>query len=177
MKTLVAYMTKTGNTKKVAESMFAGIGGEKEIKPLDAVASLAGYDIAFLGFPVISQGPDKKAVQMMEKHCVAGRNVVLFATHSAPEEAPELPEVLGKFKQAAGKANIVDVFSCQGELAKSVKFIMSVMPNANYRRWAKEDCSQGQPDQARLDRARAFAADVMQRFHGTEKKLRAAAVV
>jgi hypothetical protein len=84
--------------------------------------------------------------------------------------------VLDKFKQAARGADIVDVFDCQGELAKSVKRIMSLMPSARLRRWAKEDCSQGQPDQGRLDRAGIFAANVMLKLRGGVKVRETAAV-
>ena len=34
MKVLVAYISLTGNTKKVADSVYAGISCEKEIKEL-----------------------------------------------------------------------------------------------------------------------------------------------
>jgi flavodoxin len=168
MKVLVAYVSKTGNTKKVAEAIFEEISDEKEIMPIDKVDSIEGYDIAFLGFPIHQMGPDKKTAQLLEKHCVNGRNVVLFITHAAPEDHPDLPPMLDKFKQAARGANIVDMFDCQGELAKTIKLIMSVMPDARLRKWAKEDNSKGQPDQARLDRARLFSRSVMQRFHDLE---------
>jgi flavodoxin len=170
VKVLVAYMSKTGNTKKVAEAIFEGIDGEKEIKAIDAIDSIAGYDVAFLGFPIHQMGPDKKTVRWIEKHCVEGRNVVLFITHASPEDGPDLPPWLEKFKQAAGRANLVGFFHCQGELAKSTKRIMSIMPNAKFRMWAKMDNSQGQPDQARLDRARAFARDVMTKLPGAAKR-------
>jgi len=39
VKTLVTYMSKTGNTKKVAEAIFDEINGEKEIKTIDEVDS------------------------------------------------------------------------------------------------------------------------------------------
>ncbi|MCK7518825.1 MAG: hypothetical protein MZV64_14405 [Ignavibacteriales bacterium] len=39
--------------------------------------------------------------------------------------------------------------------------MMSIMPSAKFRRWAKMDNSQGQPDRSRLDRAQAFARDTM----------------
>jgi len=169
MKTLVAYMSKTGNTKKVAEAMFEEIEGEKEIKPIDEVETLEGYDIAFLGFPVLGSGPDKKTVKFLEKHCIDGRNVVLFITHASPEDAYDLPLALDKFRHAACGANIVDLFDCQGELAKAIKLVMSVWPNAQYRMWAKNDNSQGQPDKTRLDLARAFARDVMQKISDSRK--------
>ena len=51
-KVLVAYMSKTGNTKKVAEVIYDEIQGEKEIKTIEEVESLNSYDLAFLGFPI-----------------------------------------------------------------------------------------------------------------------------
>ena len=168
MKVLVAYMTKTGNTKKVAEAIFEEIRDEKELKAIDDMDSIDGYDVAFLGFPIHQMGPDKKTVKLLEKHCVNGRKVILFITHASPEDGPDLPPWLDKFKQAARAANIVDMFHCQGELAKGVKRMMSIMPNAQFRRWAKMDNSQGQPDKARLERARAFSRDVMNRLHAAK---------
>jgi len=171
MKALVAYLSKTGNTKKVAEAIFAEISDEKEIKPIDEVESIEGYDIAFLGFPIHAMGPDKKTVELLEKHCVNGRNVALFITHMAPEDAQELPTWLDKFRQAASGASIVDVFDCQGQVAKPIKLFMSIAPDSKLRSWAKQDNSKGQPDKARLDRARAFSRDVMKRLR--EGKTRA----
>jgi flavodoxin len=165
VKVLVAYMSKTGNTKKVAEVIFEEIGDEKEIRPIDEVDSIEGYDVAFLGFPIHMEGPDKKAARLLEKHCVDGRRVVLFITHAAPEDSDELPPMLDKFRQAARGANIVDMFDCQGQLDKTTRRIMSVLPSAKLRRWAKEDNSTGQPDKIRLDRARAFSRSVMDRLH------------
>ena len=60
MKILVAYLSKTGNTKKVAEAIFDEITDEKELKKIEDVDSLDGYDYSFLGFPIQRMGPDKK---------------------------------------------------------------------------------------------------------------------
>ena len=165
MRVLVSYMSKTGNTKKVAEAIFEEIPDEKELKAIAEVDSLDGYDFAFLGFPVQRMGPDKKTVKLLEKHCVNGRKVALFITHASPEDGEELRLWLDKFRQAARGADIVDMFDCQGELARSVKRIMSIWPDAKFRMWAKQDNSQGQPDKTRLDRARAFSRKVIERLH------------
>ncbi len=165
MKALVAYMSKTGNTRKVAEAIFEEIDGEKVIKPIDEVDSIEGYDIAFLGFPIHMDGPDKKAARILEKHCTGGRNVVLFITHASPEDSPDLPPALDKFRQAARHANVVDMFDCQGQLDKNTRRIMSILPDARLRQCARMDNSQGQPDKTRLDRARAFSRSVMGRLH------------
>jgi flavodoxin len=60
MKVLVAYMSRTGNTKKVAEAIYDAISQPKEIKRVEDVTSLEGYDLSFLGFPIHGFGPDKK---------------------------------------------------------------------------------------------------------------------
>lgn len=161
MKVLVAYMTKTGNTKKIAEAIFGEIRVEKELKPIEEVGDMEDYDFAFLGFPIHRMGPDNKTVKLLKKHCAGGRKVALFITHASPEDGPDLPSWLELFKKAAGGATLVGLFHCQGELAKGVKRIMSILPNPKFRMWAKMDNSQGQPDQARVERARAFARDVM----------------
>lgn len=165
MKVLVAYMSKTGNTKKVANVIFEEISDEKEMKPINEVDSIEGYDIAFLGFPIHGMGPDQKTTKLLEKHCINGRNVALFITHMAPEDAQELPSCLDKFRQAASGANIVGMFDCQGQIAKFIKLLMLIAPDAKVRSWARQDNSKGQPDKARLDRARAFSKDVMKRLH------------
>jgi flavodoxin len=158
---LVAYMSSTGNTKKIAEAIFDGITAEKEIKPIREVQAIEGYDLAFLGFPTHGYGPDKKTKETLERLCSKGRKVALFVTHGAPENEPEVPEWMAKFKQAAANAELVGFFNCQGQLAKSAKFIMSISPNKKLRADAKKDNSLGQPDKTRLDRARSFAAETM----------------
>ena len=69
--------------------------------------------------------------------------------------------MLEKFRTAAAGATLVDMFDCQGELAKWVKFVMSINRNPKYRAWAKMDDSQGQPGASRLETARIFAREVM----------------
>jgi flavodoxin len=164
MKALVAYLSSTGNTKKIAEAICDEIRCDKDIMKVDEVQEIGSYDISFLGFPVHGYGPDKKTKEFLAKHCTDGRKVALFITHAAPEGEPELPETLAKFKQAAAGAELQGVFDCQGELAKGVKFIMKIAPNKKMRSQAKMDNSKGQPDAARVEKARAFARETMSRM-------------
>jgi flavodoxin len=170
MKILVAYLSKTGNTKRVAEAIFEEVTDEKEIKPIDRIDSIEGYDIAFLGFPIHNMGPDKKEEELLKRHCIDGRNVALFITHMAPEDSQDLPPWLDKFRQAASGANILGIFDCQGQIAKPIKLFMLIAPDAKMRSWARQDSSKGQPDKIRLDRARAFSRDVMKRLHAKGAK-------
>jgi len=166
MRALVVYMSKTGNTKKVAEAIYEALDCEKEIMPIDQVVDIGGYDLSFLGFPMQRFGPDPKTVRFLRKYCQPGRDVALFVTHAAPEDADEIPGWLEGFRNAAAGANIVGMFDCQGQLAKWIKFIMSILPNRELRAMARRDNSQGQPDAARLDRARAYAREILERKKG-----------
>ena len=51
MKVLVTYYSETGNTEKVAKAIYDGIQrAEKEILPIEEVASVDVYDLIFCGF-------------------------------------------------------------------------------------------------------------------------------
>lgn len=164
MKVLVAYMSSTGNTKKIAEAIHGEIAAEKEIRPVAEVENLGQYDLSFLGFPTHGYGPDKKTKALLQNLCRGGSKVALFVTHAAPEDEPEVADIMAKFKQAAAGADLVGAFDCQGQLAKGVKFIMKISPNKKLRSDAKRDNSQGQPDQTRVERAREFARETMNRI-------------
>ncbi len=163
MKVLIAYMSQTGNTKKVAEAIYGEIPAPKEIKRVEEVTSLEGYDLAFLGFPMHIFGPDEQVVNFLKSH-VKDRTIALFITHASPEDAPPLQGWIQKFKDAAVGANICGVFDCQGELSQQVKTAMLSHPDPQVRAWAQADESQGQPDATRLERARVFARETMKRF-------------
>jgi len=171
MKALVAYMSLTGNTKKVAEAIYSEIDCEKEIKPIGEVNDIGGWDLAFLGFPTHGYGPDKKTKEIMGNLCKNGRKVALFVTHAAPEDEPEVQEVMARFKQAAAGAELVGCFDCQGQLAKGVKLFMRLAPNKKLRSQAKKDNSFGQPDQTRLENARVFARNTMNQLPSSQKNL------
>lgn len=155
-------MSQTGNTKKVAEAIYEAIPTPKEIKGVEEVTSLEGYDLTFLGFPMHAFGPDKPVITFLNTH-VKDHAIALFITHASPEGAPPLQEWIQKFKDAAVGANIIGVFHCQGQLAEPVKAAMLNNPNPQIQAWAKNDTSQGQPDATRLERARVFAQETITR--------------
>jgi len=157
---LIAYQSQTGNTRKVAEAIYNAVPEPKEIKPLKDVESLDGYGLVFLGFPVQGSGPNPKAKAYLENN-TGGKRVALFITHAAPEDAPEMPESIQKFRDAAMGAEVVDVFHCQGQLSGIIKTMMRFMPDPQIRAWAKADNSKGQPDAGRLEKAGVFASNVM----------------
>ena len=122
---------------------------------------LEGYDLAFLGFPIRAYGPEKQAKAFLETH-VKDRAIALFVTHMAPEDAPELQGWLQKFRDAAVGANIVGVFDCQGEIHGLMKTIVRFHRDPHVRESIQ--MSQGKPDAVRLERARTFANETMNKL-------------
>lgn len=161
MKILVTYVSRTGNTKKVAEAIFKEIKGTKEIKTLDQVDGLEGYDLAFIGLPIEAFGPAKEAADFLEKHA-KGRNIALFITHAAPEDDERVKEWIEGCKAAAAGARIVGTFDCQGELGEQVADFMLKSGDDNLVAWAKErPATMGQPDTTRLKRAATWAKEML----------------
>jgi flavodoxin len=161
MKVLVAYVSRTGNTKKVAQAVFEQIKGKKEIKELEQVSSLDGYDLAFIGCPIEGYGPAKPVAEFLRKHAT-GRRIALFITHAAPEDSPDLRGWLNNCRAAAAEAKLVGFFDCQGELSEQIADRMTKSGDEKLVAWAKDrPTTLGQPDATRLERARSWAREVL----------------
>jgi flavodoxin len=161
MKTLVAYMSQTGNTQKVAEAIFDEIQGEKEIAKMEELDGLDGYDFYFVGFPIQAYGPAQAAKVFLEKSA-SGKDMALFITHASGEDAELVGDWLAACKDAAVGANVVGLFNCRGELSENVAQFMKDSGDPNLIAWADErPDTMGQPDAARLERARAFAREIV----------------
>lgn len=131
---------------------------------LGEVSGLGGYDVAFVGFPIHGNRPAKEASQFLEAHA-EGRPVVLFTTHATPENSPEVTTILQNCSHAAAGAQVLGIFNCQGELADEVmeRLIKSNHPYG--RLYAEQgNFTKGQPDASRLERAGAFARQIMERI-------------
>jgi flavodoxin len=163
MRVLVAYTSRTGNTKKVAEAIYEEIEEEKAIKEFNNIKNLDDYDLVFVGFPIENFGPCEKARKFLKRYCVE-KTVVLFITHAAPEYMTFVPGWLVKCVEAASNSNVGAVFNCQGELAEDVRQSMLENPNPMIRAWAeKASMSKGQPDTTRIERTRLFVKELMKK--------------
>jgi flavodoxin len=166
MNVLVAYFTQTGNTRKVAEAIHEEMAEPKEIKELAAVESLEAHDLSFIGFPIMAFGPAKPAKEFLAAHA-AGKKVALFITHASPEDSEPLEEWLAACKEAAADADLVGVFNCRGELAESIAELLAQSDDPQMRAFADgRSETLGQPDEARLEKARAFAREIIEKLKG-----------
>jgi flavodoxin/ferredoxin len=87
MKSIVIYYSQTGNTKKIAQAIHAGMnqaGEPCDIARLKDVApqNLAGYDLIGLGSPVIHAGELPNVRDFMNyMKSVDGKHAFAFCTH------------------------------------------------------------------------------------------------
>jgi flavodoxin/Pyruvate/2-oxoacid:ferredoxin oxidoreductase delta subunit len=89
VKSVVVYYSMTGNTKKIAEAIRAGMSRDDErcdIIPLRNIepGKLAGYDLISLGSPVINQRePPNIAAFIQSLTTDAAKYAFVFCTHGA----------------------------------------------------------------------------------------------
>ncbi|MCK9276086.1 MAG: flavodoxin family protein [Syntrophales bacterium] len=160
MHILITYMSHTGNTKKVAEAIFDEIASGKEIKRFFEVTGTGGYDFIFEGFPIHAFGPPDQAKDFM-KEFLKGKKAALFITHAAHEDLPELQQWLDRSKEAAGGAELLGTFNCQGELSEEIAEFMLDSGDPDLVAYAKNrSLTLGQPDADRLQKARDFARKI-----------------
>lgn len=172
MKALVVYLSRTGNTKKVAEAIFKEIGCEKDLFEISELTDLEGYDIIFAGFPVWQSGPAETAVKFLNKHS-DGKNIAIFVTHALDYEMEKnevqelLDSILNKCRACVPKGNFLGFFHCRGELEKSIAEYLLKSDNPQMQRFGKKRKDTiGHPDEAEIQVAQIFAKDVMNRING-----------
>lgn len=161
-KTLVGYMSNTGNTKKVAEAIYETIQGDKTLANINEVKTLEDYDIAFIGFPLIQMGPPTRAISFLAENAT-GKKIALFVTHGAGLSLPPLQTWLQKCRDAAENTELLGLFSCQGEISQKVRQVMAASDDPQLQLFARmAGLADGQPDIASLERAKKFAQEIME---------------
>lgn len=161
MKVLVTYITRTGNTKKVAEAIYDEIDEQKEMKPLDEVNNLDGYGLIFIGFPINQFYPPEKAQKFLSNQ-TSGKDIALFMTHAVPENTGLILDWISTAKEMASEANIIGTFNCQGKVARKLLDILQNSDDPEMRTFAKMCVlAKEQPDRIRLQKARRFAKSMV----------------
>lgn len=149
MKVLVAYISWTGNTKKI-----------------DEVIDIKTYDLIFAGFPTHGFGQmADEAKDFIEKYC-AGKKIALFATHSAPEDSSFVPPWIENYKKAASGTDLIGLADFHGQIALDQVDLMLQQGDLKSLEILKNvvHSSIGQPDSSRIERARAFAKEIIKKI-------------
>ena len=134
---LVAYATRYGSTREVAEAVAATLregGLEVDIQPIRQVRTLAGYSAVVLGAPLFMFRWHKDALHFLSRHrqALTERPVAVFALgpfHDEEKEwqevRPQLDKELAKFPWLRPVA--VRIFGGVFDPAK-LRFPLNLMP-------------------------------------------------
>jgi flavodoxin len=158
-KILVTYLSQTGNTKKIAEAIFASLEGDKTIKPVDEVQEIEGYSLIFIGFPVHSHSVPYK-IEGFLRNIPEGKKIALFSTHGSLPGGHLATEALEHAAVIASKVKVLGTFTCRGKVSMAALEVLSKSPE--HKAWAEmAPSSQTHPDEADLEDARSFAKRII----------------
>jgi len=132
MKALVTYYSQTGNTEKVARSIYDSLKADKELLPAQDVRDVTGYDVVFCGFPVQAHSVPVK-VHGLLKNLPDGQKIAFFCTHgslrggSLPKQAIESAIGIVPRAKVLGTFGILQRRICPGHDIRKLRLcILSV---------------------------------------------------
>jgi flavodoxin len=161
MNVLVAYVSLTGNTKKIAEAIFDEITGKKELKTLNKVSSLEEYGVSFIGFPIHKFGPPEE-VQEFLATVARGNKIALFNTHALPSRMEMVKGIQHRCRDMADGAECLGLFHCQGEVVEEMAKELLQNTDPRLRVFgAMREISLGHPDEDDLQKARIFTHEIL----------------
>ncbi len=154
-KALVAYYTQTGNTLKVAESIYEALPGEKQINTFSEIKSLDAFDLVYIGFPIHSHNIPKQAQDFLKK-VPKNKKIALFSTHGALTGSQLSREALEHATVLASGAQVLGTYTCRGRVPYSVLERLQTRPE--HKAWAEMAASaRNHPDATDLKEAKVFA--------------------
>ena len=154
MKVLVTYHSRSGNTENLAQAIYHAVTNvtDKSIEPLAEGLDVEGYDLVFVGFPVIGHSVPPQAATFLQG-LPEGTRLALFGTHGS-FRGGEL--AVTAFYHALGLAKgstVLGTYGCQGEVPEKV--VEGLRGKPEHAGWLLEaKGAVGHPDDA--DRADAM---------------------
>ena len=156
---LVTYFSLTGNTHKVASSIFASLPQPKTMKPIAEVPSLIEFDLIFVGFPVHSHSVPPQAEKFL-RNIPKGKKIALFSTHGSHTGSRLSREAIEHAAVLASQAKLISTFSCRGKVSPPALEILSRSPE--HEAWTEMAASaRSHPNEHDLADAGNFARWVL----------------
>lgn len=156
-KTLVVYLSLTGNTRKIAEAIYSSLDGDKTMKSVDDIQDqeLAQVKLIFIGFPVHSHSVPFKIENLIEK-IPEEKQIALFSTHGSLTGSRLSHEALEHAVVLAKNTKVLGTFTCRGEV--SLTILESLSKSPEHKAWTEMAASaRSHPDEGDLEDARSFA--------------------
>lgn len=167
MKTLVAYSSKTGNTKQVAEAIMAVMPEGADICPIEEAPSHDAYDFIAVGFWVDRETADKKAQEFMSR--IKGKKIALFGTLGAEPDSQHALKSMINAKGIVEQGNqVVGEFMCRGKIdPKLTEALVKLAPDHPHamtpERVARHEQAKNHPNEEDFRNAQAAFTEILSR--------------
>ena len=172
MKILITYYTRTGNTKKVAESIHKALTDHNidivSIDKLD-ISTINSYELIFLGSGVYASRVDKSLYRILKNTEYLNSKFALFCTHASLELYQKPFVKVEKLIESKG-GKIINEFDCIGDNIGIPKEKQLEMLNAlppEQRKKAEEDMKKikDRPNAEDLNKAIEFAKETLNKMY------------
>jgi flavodoxin len=148
MKTLIVYSSKSGNTKRLAESVHDFLPGTNTLQKVEEKPDPAGYDLVIVGFWLQAGKADPMASEYLGD--LPPSKVFLFATHGAAVGSAHAEKGMQNAKDLIASCTIAGTFSCQGEVRP--EFLAKVQKKDPPPPWIGDaPAAAGHPDAADVE--------------------------
>lgn len=132
MKILLAYSSKTKNTKKIAEAIYEKIKSLADVTIIDIRKNkkkLPEFDIYILGCWVDKATLNKNMMQFIEKQEINKKNVALFMTCGVPENHYHANDSINNFNNYMENLNnnVLGSFICQGKIDPKILIVFKFL--------------------------------------------------
>ena len=123
MRSLVVYSSRTGNTKQLAEAIFAILPAGKMLCAVEEAPTPDDFDFIVLGFWIDRGWLDAKSQRYMRT--VKDQRIALFGTMGSYSDPDSVLACLRHAKQLVAGNDILGTFLCQGKIAPDVIEVLS----------------------------------------------------
>ena len=167
MKILITYFSQTGNTEKIAQSIYEGCEGkEVEIKPIKEVdpSTLSDYELIFLGSGIYASRVNKSLADFIDAAKELLPKFVFFNTHASRTPYQDGFKVVKK--KIGEKSEIIAEYDCCGDnigVPEAMRNAMLEKLPPEKRKEAEEHqlWLKGRPNAEDLEKAKEFAKSLI----------------
>ena len=169
MRILIAYSSKTGNTRKLAEALHLALPNA-DLCPMGSVPNLDLYDMVFAGFWIEAENACTDAIKCLKR--LSGKPAALFATLGAYPDSQHAADSLKAAANEIPNGNVVDSFICQGAIDPNMIEWMEKLPvedgnaSTEARRQLWKD-GETHPDDSDLQAVSDWAVAVLEKQKAT----------
>lgn len=160
-KILIAYSSKTGNTKKIAKAIQSGIEGSDSLDIKD-IKNIEGYDLIVVGGWIDKGTFNVETLEFIKN--IKDKNVAFFFTLGAAANSDHAKDCAEKITSIFEKNGnkVVESFYCQGAIDPKLIEFMKQLPEGHVmaptpervQRWKEAALH---PDEKDLEDAIKFA--------------------